>query len=111
MYRFREEPGDRPLPKPGGLTLPLPFKAATPRNGGLQPATVPPTRFAAQPVETGRELLKRSAHGMLRSSESPIAPMPVVRFGLQAKKPDEYALRPVQFDMTFAGMGGEGATL
>ena len=39
-----------------------------------------------------------------------IGPQPGARFRMQAKKADEFALRPVQFDMTFASMGGEGPT-
>jgi len=39
-----------------------------------------------------------------------IGPQPGARLRLQAKHADEYALRPVQLDMTFASMGGEGPT-
>jgi glucose-6-phosphate 1-dehydrogenase len=39
-----------------------------------------------------------------------ISPNPGVRFKLQAKQADATALRPVQFDMTFASYGGEGPT-
>jgi glucose-6-phosphate 1-dehydrogenase len=37
-----------------------------------------------------------------------IGPSPGARLRLQSKHPDELALRPVELDMTFAGMGGEG---
>ena len=39
-----------------------------------------------------------------------ISPSPGARFRLQAKQADAPALRPVQFDMTFASYGGEGPT-
>ncbi len=39
-----------------------------------------------------------------------ISPNPGVRFQVQAKQADKAALRPVQFDMTFASYGGEGPT-
>ena len=39
-----------------------------------------------------------------------ISPTPGARLRLQAKDPDEFKLRPVQLDMTFASMGGEGPT-
>jgi glucose-6-phosphate 1-dehydrogenase len=39
-----------------------------------------------------------------------IGPHPGARLRLQAKHADEAALRPVQLDMTFASMGGEGPT-
>ena len=39
-----------------------------------------------------------------------IGPQPGARLRLQAKKPEEFGLRPVEFDMTFASMGGEGPT-
>ncbi len=37
-----------------------------------------------------------------------ISPLPGARLRLQAKQAEEAALRPVQLDMTFASMGGEG---
>ena len=37
-----------------------------------------------------------------------ISPMPGARLRLQAKDAEQMALRPVQLDMTFASMGGEG---
>jgi glucose-6-phosphate 1-dehydrogenase len=39
-----------------------------------------------------------------------IGPHPGARLRLQAKHAEEFALRPVQLDMTFASMGGEGPT-
>jgi glucose-6-phosphate 1-dehydrogenase len=39
-----------------------------------------------------------------------IGPRPGARLRLQAKEADKAALRPVQLDMTFASMGGEGPT-
>jgi glucose-6-phosphate 1-dehydrogenase len=39
-----------------------------------------------------------------------IGPRPGARLRLQAKHPEAAALRPVQLDMTFASMGGEGPT-
>jgi len=39
-----------------------------------------------------------------------IEPRPGARLRLQAKKPEGFGLRPVQLDMTFASMGGEGPT-
>ena len=39
-----------------------------------------------------------------------IGPRPGARLRLQAKHAEEHALRPVQLDMTFASMGGEGPT-
>ena len=39
-----------------------------------------------------------------------IGPSPGARLRLQAKHAEEAALRPVQLDMTFASMGGEGPT-
>jgi glucose-6-phosphate 1-dehydrogenase len=39
-----------------------------------------------------------------------IGPRPGARLRLQAKEADKPALRPVQLDMTFASMGGEGPT-
>ena len=39
-----------------------------------------------------------------------IGPQPGARLRLQAKEPDAFALRPVQLDMAFASMGGEGPT-
>jgi glucose-6-phosphate 1-dehydrogenase len=39
-----------------------------------------------------------------------IGPTPGARFRLLAKDAEEAGVRPVQFDMTFASMGGEGPT-
>lgn len=39
-----------------------------------------------------------------------IGPRPGARFGLQAKKAEKHGVRPVELDMTFASMGGEGPT-
>jgi glucose-6-phosphate 1-dehydrogenase len=39
-----------------------------------------------------------------------VGPTPGARLRLQAKDADAYALRPVQLDMTFAALGGEGPT-
>lgn len=39
-----------------------------------------------------------------------IDPTPGARFRLQAKATDDSGVRPVEFDMTFAAMGGEGPT-
>jgi glucose-6-phosphate 1-dehydrogenase len=39
-----------------------------------------------------------------------IGPQPGARLRLQAKKADGFGVRPVQLDMTFASMGGEGPT-
>jgi glucose-6-phosphate 1-dehydrogenase len=39
-----------------------------------------------------------------------VGPTPGARLRLQAKDAEAYALRPVQLDMTFASMGGEGPT-
>ena len=80
------------------------------RAGKCMPSTVTEVRvFFARPPRLGfaprHEPRPEPNQLVLR-----IGPRPGARFRLLAKAADEAGLRPVQFDMEFASMGGEGPT-
>ena len=80
------------------------------RAGKCMPVTVTEVRvFFARPPRLGfaprHEPRPEPNQLVLR-----IGPRPGARFRLLAKHADEAGLRPVQFDMEFASMGGEGPT-
>jgi glucose-6-phosphate 1-dehydrogenase len=80
------------------------------RAGKAMPATVTEVRIRFQSVPWLGFVPKDAPRPEQTQLVLRISPKPGARLRLQAKQAEENALRPVQLDMDFASMGGEGPT-